>query len=337
MAIITKDLWVTTGTISLPGKTICVWGLWTFGGETQVPGPKIEAETGDTIQIRLYNDFLNVSPIGEPVSLIFPGQENVMVEQWPGGILQLVQPQYSEGRLISLTNFIEKGHFQESKALFYQIKATKPGIYLYESGTYPEKQIQMGCYGTVVVRPVGYKIPAHPNYKTAYGAGTGSEYDIEKILVLGEIDSVMHEAVVPNEYYDMLKFKPDYWLINGRAYPDTLNEDQLSSQPYGAKISCRSGERVLLRLLNAGFQDHTFYLGGLVGTVVAEDSFPLIGSGVDGSYEKMDITLGAGQSVDVIITPTTPGEFYLYAREYKKLVNKAQFPGGMKTKMEVLP
>ncbi len=337
MAMISKDLWVTRGTIALPGKTIPIWGLWTFGGEAQVPGPIIEGEAGDIIQIRLYNDFLNVSPIGEPVSLIFPGQENVRVEKWPGGVLQLVQPQYSGGRLISLTNFIEKGKFYEPKALFYQIEAQKPGIYLYESGTYPEKQIQMGCYGAIVVRPVGYKISDHPNYRTAYGAGTGSSYDVEKILILGEMDSIMHEDVVPNVYYDMLKYKPDYWVINGRVYPDTLNDDHGSSQPYGSKISCRLGDRVLLRLLNAGFQEHTFYLGGLVGRVVAEDSFPLIHSGGDGSYEKMEMTLGAGQSVDVIMTPTTEGEFYLYAREYNHLVNNEQFPGGMKTKMEVMP
>jgi len=37
--------------------------------------------------------------------------------------------------------------------------------------------------------------------------------------------------------------------------------------------------------------------------------------------------------VDVIITPTTTGEYYLCDREYNHLVNNEQFPGGMMTRL----
>lgn len=337
MGTVTKSFWVKTGTLSLPGKTIPFWGLSTFNGLPQVPGPEIEAIVGDILQIILYNNFLNTVPIGEPVSLIFPGQEHVMAKQITAGAYQPVQPQFAGGEFISLTDYVETANSSSLKAVIYRFEAAKAGIYLFESGTHAEKQIQMGMYGVISIKPVGYNILGHPYYKTAYGAGTRSEYDVEKVLVIGEFDSVMHDQVVPNVYYNMLQFKPDYWVVNGRSYPDTLNGDLVSSQPYGAQINCQSGDRVLLRIINAGFQNHTFYFGGLIGRVVAEDSFPLVTGLMDGTYEKTGITLGSGQSVDVILTPTTPGEIYLYDRDYNHLVNQDQFPGGMMTRIEVSP
>ncbi len=35
----------------------------------------------------------------------------------------------------------------------YTFTAAEPGTYIYESGTDPAKQVQMGLYGALVVRP----------------------------------------------------------------------------------------------------------------------------------------------------------------------------------------
>ncbi|MFZ5634333.1 MAG: multicopper oxidase domain-containing protein [Bacillota bacterium] len=329
MALKTKNLWAKAGLLSFPGKTIPFWGFSSSArGTPKLPGPIIEATVGDKIRIRLRND------IGEPVSIIFPGQDGIRAKFSDEWTFRPVQPRYSGGIIISLTDYLDAG---TTKYIEYAFRVTKPGIYLYESGTNPEKQIQMGLYGIILVRPFGYNLPFHPNYMTAYGAGTGSNYDVEKVLVLGEIDSVMHNDVIPAVYYDMLKYKPDCWLINGRSFPDTLGSDNNSSQPSGSGISCRVGQRVLLRVINAGYQNHTFYLGGLMGRVVAGDSFPLMTPEVDATYEKTGVTLGSGQSFDIVFTPAASGEFYLYDREYNHLVNNEQFPGGMMTRMQVSP
>lgn len=329
MALVTKNLWAKAGSLSLPGRTAPFWGFaGSAGAVPQIPGPLIQTTALDTLRIRLANN------LGEPASIIFPGQENVMARKLPGGTLRPVRPQYSDGKMISLTDYLDAN---TSDRIEYRFSTSKPGIYLYESGTNPEKQIQMGLYGVILVRPPGYNIPGHPNYKTAYGAGTDSRYNVEKIIIAGEIDSTMHDNVFPNVYYDMLKFKPHYWMINGRSFPDTLNNDDSSSQPYGSLINCRTGERVLLRIVNAGFQNHTIYFGGLTGRVVAEDSFPLRSPLMDATYEKTGVTTGSGQSFDVLIIPEAQGEFYIYDREYHHLVNNNQFPGGMMTKIIVSP
>ncbi|AGL00281.1 hypothetical protein [Desulfoscipio gibsoniae] len=334
MAIVARIFQAAAGFLSFPGaNAIPFWGFTeALADKPQYPGPLIEATAGDQILIWLMRNYLE--PIVEPISITFPGQENVLVRKIPWGpfIYEPVKPQYAAGKMISLTNYLDENR---DILVEYSFIASRPGIYLYESGTNPEKQVQMGLYGIIVVRPVGYNIPGHPNYKTAYGADTNSGYDVEKVLVLGEIDTVMHNNVVPNVYYDMLDFKPDFWVVNGRSFPDTINEEQISSQPYDAAINCRVGQRVLLRIVNAGFQNHTFYLGDLVGRIVAEDGMPLKTQSLDATYEKTGTTLGSGQRIDIILTPATPGEYYLYDREYQHLVNNDQFPGGMMTKINV--
>lgn len=335
MGVLQKNLWVKNGTILLNGKTVPFWGFASQNSNPQLPGPVIEAKVGDKIKITLFNSLLNSNSIGEPISLIFPGQKNVKVKEWLYGDYHLVQPQYENGKLVSLTDYLETTSYYYPTALKYKFRAKRPGIFLYESGTNSEKQIQMGAYGAVIIKPKGYDDPSHVNYKTAYGHDTKSNYDIEKILVLGEIDSNMHDKIIPGEYYDMLEFKPDYWLIDGRCYPDTINNNYTSTQPYNSKINCKVGDRVLLRIVNAGFETHTVNLGGLTGRVIAEDSYPLVRSGVDTTYEKTGITLASGKSIDIIVTPSTQGEFYLYARELNHIVNNDEFPGGMMTKIEV--
>ena len=332
MALVRVSLWAKYGTISLAGRPLAFWGLGAgAGGAPTLPGPALEATAGDTVEVVLRNP-----GFAQPVSLIFPGQGEVSVLDAGGGFRR-VAPQYHDGAIVSLADYLEP---DAESSITYRFRAAKPGIYLYESGTRPEIQVQMGLYGIVVVRPSGHDLQGHPNYKTAYGAGTGSEYDLERILILGEIDSRLHEAVAQGAAYDILNFAPDHWLINGRCYPDTLASDGdpgLPSQPRGAGLRVKTGQRVLLRIVNAGFQHHTLVLGGLTGRVVAGDGFPLVSPDLDASYHKSALTLGSGQSYDVILIPEEPGEYFFHAGEYHHLVNDGLFPGGMMTKMEVVP
>ena len=192
----------------------------------------------------------------------------------------------------------------------------------------------MGLYGVLIVRPAAYD-RANPATWTAYGPGTGSDYDVEQVLVLGEVDSRLHVQVAAGLPYDMLEFAPDWWTLNGRAFPHTLQPDDPSSQPLGARIAARVGQRALLRCVNAGFQRHAIHFGGLTVRVVAEDGWPLKTASLDASYEKRTLTLVPGRVYDVIVTPAVAGEYYLYDRDLYHAVNEGQFPGGMMTLLEV--
>lgn len=306
------------------------WGFATsFAGAPRLPGPVIEATVRDTVIVVLRNCSILI-----PASLIFPGQHNVRAMR-PGSGWRRAAPQYSGGEMISLTDFLGP---DSTGRIRYRFTATRPGVHLYESGTNPENQVQMGLYGVLIVRPMGHDIPYTPNYRTAYGAGTGSRFDVEHLLVLGEVDSQMHAALGQGGGYDTLRFAPDYWMINGRCYPDTIkadNDPALPSQPYGSAITARVGQRLLLRLVNAGFLPNTMHFGGLVGRVVGTDGFALRSRDADGTYEKAAVTLGPGQTFDVLLRPQNTGVYYLRAREYNHVVNNDTFPGGMMTRLTV--
>ncbi|MDR7253520.1 FtsP/CotA-like multicopper oxidase with cupredoxin domain [Nocardioides sp. BE266] len=159
----------------------------------------------------------------------------------------------------------------------YTFTADQPGTYLYEAAPIPnaQHQVAMGLYGALVVRPAG--APA-----TAYGSpATG--FDDESVLVLGEIDPALNNAPDPAAF-DMRSYRPRYFLINGRAHPNT--------QP----IATTGGHQLLLRYVNAGTQYHSMSVLGAGQTVVGLD-----GSGLADARRYVAETIGPGQTADALV------------------------------------
>lgn len=349
MAVVTVNLWAKQGNIKFPGGVqVPFWGFATAaGGEPQLPGPLIRANVGDTLKINLHNN------LNDFVSLIFPGQDFIPV------------PVKENGAIVSYNT-----HAFPGGSVSYTFTATRPGIFLYESGTRPEKQVPMGLYGALVVYPVdGGSLFG----KTAYGFNTGTLFDVEKILIFSEVDSRFNLAMGAGSPFNMLDYEPDYWLINGRSFPHTLLPDRvdfLPSQPVSAKINSSIGQTILLRCINAGSQNHTFRLEGISARVAAVDSWPLRsrrgsadaidfrgiwppfipgdgspieswpfvpGSGLlDATYLKNTITIASGESYDLLFTAGGLGQYYFYNRDLHHLSNVGQFPGGMVTRLDVM-
>ncbi|MGE5552498.1 MAG: fibronectin type III domain-containing protein [Betaproteobacteria bacterium] len=314
--LVTKEFWARPGTAWLPGGiSVPFWGLSSDpGAEPQLPGPVIEAVVGDTVEITLHNT------LAEPVSLLLAGQ-GVPPEPVLDGA----------GRLVSLVRVAPPGG-----SAVYRFAATRPGTFRYESGTSPERQVQMGLYGALIVRPVGYADPGHPAYHTAYGPETTSTYDTEALLLISELDPAAHTAIAAGEPYDLLTYAPRYWLLNGRPFPDCTAPADFSGQPLSARLRARTGERLLLRVVNAGFLAHTLALPGAGGRLVGEDGWPLRTPELDGTYERTAVTLGPGKTCDLLLTPPD-GRHVLYGRELLTLANVDETPGGLLTLLEVRP
>ncbi len=299
----TVNLWATDGYISTPdGKSIYIWGFTDKeGGTAQLPGPTIIVKQQPyliptTITVNLTNK------LNEPVSLVFPGQAEVRVNGQPA------QPQYQGGKLVSFIN-----HALPGETITYQVTLASPGTFLYESGTYPHRQVQMGLYGALIVRPPDY-MTHHKKIKTAYGEGTGTEFDREYLLVVNEIDPDLHQAVEQGLPYNMGDFKPGYWTINGRCSNDTMlpdNASHLPAQPYGSMIMMEPGEKILIRYAGGGFENHPLHSHGNHTRVVGLDGRLLqnrsISSTTNLSYKRFTVLTGAGQTYDQIYTWTGPG------------------------------
>jgi FtsP/CotA-like multicopper oxidase with cupredoxin domain len=78
-------------------------------------------------------------------------------------------------------------------------------------------------------------------------------------------------------------YKPNYWTINGRCYPDTVQPNtvggNLKSQPISSLIQVNAGDSVLLRFVNLGYEQHAMQPTGIPMKVIGEDATFLGGAG----------------------------------------------------------
>lgn len=317
MATVLQQLWARAATATLPGAAgpvpVTIWGFATTARRPgRIPGAVLEATAGDTLRVTLHN------ALPDPASIIFPGQEVPPVPTLDGS-----------GRLVALTAQADPG-----RRVTYTVRVRRPGTFRYESGSSPARQVQMGLAGVLIVRPAGFR-RNNPATFTVYGPGTGSAYDREYVLALGEIDTRLHARAGAGQATNPLDFAPDWWTINGRAFPDTLAPDNRSSQPMGARVSAAAGQRVLLRCVNLGFQDHSLHFGGMPVRVVGVDARPLRTPALDATHGRLTLTLAAGQACDVIAVPPGPGQYVFYDRDLLHSTSESRFPGGMMTRADI--
>lgn len=223
----------------------------------------------------------------------------------------------------------------------YYYKPLDQGTYMYHCHYEPVEHIQMGMVGPLIVRPQDYN-PADHAYKTAYGYGTGTEFDREYYIFLNEVDCHIHNLVATVQEPDWTLYKPTYWLINGRSYPDTINiTGSFPQQPHTALIRANAGEKVLLRFVNLGFEQHAMELLGSVMKVVGIDAMRSLGmNGEDLSFYNNIIYIAPGQSIDAIFrAPGAPGMYSLtlplFNRNYTKNTLAGVGPGGMVTEVQI--
>ena len=154
--------------------------------------------------------------------------------------------------------------------------------------------------------------------KTVYGIGTNTEYEVEYVFLLSEIDPVWHQIIERGKgsFYPP-NWKPQLWFVNGRTFPETAFPFQnhnpepnpnvwggmwFKAEPrYNTWISAQAGDRVLERWIGMGYQEHSMHQHGwhmeLVGTDMEQYK-----DGTDHSYRLVKFTLpiSSGETYDVI-------------------------------------
>lgn len=286
----TFTLNATDGYIQLPdGNVMYMWGYAGASGAFQHPGPVLCVNQGDTVTVVLNNS------LPDPVSIMFPGMSNVQVNGAPA------QPQFdTNGTLTSLTNTAAP----LGGSVSYTFVADKPGTYLYESGTMPQKQVRMGLFGALVVRPSAAADQLNERTDSKFMS------DEEFMVLLSEIDPYQHQAAEFGTTFNLNTYQARYWLINGRGFPDSISDNlapMLPDQPYGAlaRITPYGAPDHpypgAIRYLNVGSEEFPFHPHGNNGLVVGRDGRPVAGAGgQDLSFEKFAINIGPGQTWDVL-------------------------------------
>jgi FtsP/CotA-like multicopper oxidase with cupredoxin domain len=265
----TIDLCAKEGTATLTGAvTVPIWGFGipTTPGDcstatASLPGPQLDVTLSATEPTTVTFNVTNALPAGHSITFEIPGItfDAGPADVAPGGTLNR--------------------SFSAPASPSAPGAANAAGTYLYGSGGDGGRQQAMGLYGALIVRPstVGQ---AYESAATAY--------DVEAPLVLSAVDPAFNNASDPNAF-NMYTYRATYWLINGKAYPDTTG------------ITATAGQRVLLRYLNAGYDNTTMTLLGLHEHVVAKDAWPL-----NNAYDAIADTIPAGATEDAVAT--VPGE-----------------------------
>lgn len=253
--------------------------------------------------------------------------------------------------------------------LFY--KPRDPGTYMYHCHFEETEHVHMGMTGGLFVRPIqngnAYSFDGNTFSKFAYNDGDGSTgYDREFVICLTDVWSEAHWDDAHVQLPDWTDFKAEYFLMNGRVYPDTLEPNgnsetnpwandtngdlvpppgrpELQYQPISSLIEVEEGETVLLRLINLTFNYHSLTTPGLKMRIVGKDATHLRGrDGTDHTFMTNTVYFGAGASVDALIkVPQAPNgtkTYLLHDRNYDWLKNPG-LPGlgGMLTEIRVHP
>jgi hypothetical protein len=203
----------------------------------------------------------------------------------------------------------------------------------------------------------------------AYNDGDGSTYyDVEYPIQMHSFDPNFHFVGMtfnPEGFADM---KDKYFLLNGRSYPDTASAGPLQtqsadgvnhfSQPLPTVINIAQGQRALLRISNLNVtEEQTLGSLGVPMQVIALNAKLLRDeSGNNLYYNTNSITLGGGESLDVILdtcTMTTrtdlsqacdtsnaanvipKGTYYLFTPNLDHLSNDAENFGGQMAEVHV--
>jgi hypothetical protein len=195
----------------------------------------------------------------------------------------------------------------------------------------------------------------------AYNDGDGSTaYDVEYPIQIHGFDPSFHFVGMtfnPEPFTDM---KDKYFLLNGRSYPDTISDGtgnvvpgpmhtQASdgtehySQPLPTLINIPAGGRALLRFSDLDAQEmQTLASLGIPMHVIGYNARLL--RDLDGhnmAYDTNSITLGGGETLDVILDASDTSKYhvgdtyYLYSPNLDHLSNDAENFGGLMTEVHI--
>jgi Multicopper oxidase len=214
----------------------------------------------------------------------------------------------------------------------YVYRPRDPGTYMYHCHVEDVEHVHMGMTGLVFVRP-------WQNDRWAYN-DPSTAFDREYAMFLSEVWAEAHWADAHIQLPEWSDYHPDFSLLNGRVYPDTIapnaplpvgldlstwtkpylpaaidvdgdlvapaGSPHLNRQPLSSLVNCNAGDKVLLRFANLGFKEAAMTMAGIKMRVVGRDATPMRGITSGGVRNAS----GADTSYETNTLPMGAGESY---------------------------
>jgi FtsP/CotA-like multicopper oxidase with cupredoxin domain len=247
------------------GRQVQTWQFGRgFNDDRSVPGPVIEGIEGQLVEVTLRSQM--------PHTIHFHGLDVDQANDGVPGTSGYVSGMGGMGGMggggsgnggsnsgsMGMNFGRVSGYDNLGSPFTYRFIAPHAGTYMYHCHVDTVLHIEMGMYGTVIIRP-----PDNDDKLTWSG---GPAFDKEYIWHLHTFDSTWHSEMVSGPR--TVRHRPDYFMINGRDGTSSIND------PTSA-ILAAPGDRVMIRLINVGYQPALVGLGGLEFEVIASDGRPL--------------------------------------------------------------
>lgn len=313
------------------GQTIYSWGYSCAGGTNpgfypfagncpniQTPGPTLIVAEGDTVTINLTN---GLPAAAGNSSILLPG----FTVATTGGVAGVLTREATPTTLDAQNNPVP------GITVSYTFTATKPGTYAYYSGSRPDLQVEMGLFGAIIVYPSN-KNPNYPGCQPSVPLAndvpsySGAAYDHllacfdrEYLFQFSEMMLGVHQQVEAQVKANAVAidvalepYLPSYFLVNGRSMPDDMDTPYSAAypnQPYNGNPHMHPGEKVLMRVIGQGRNQHPFHHHGNHIRVLARDGNLLLapdGTSLAGPL-LFTVPTVSGQSVDGIFSWTGQG------------------------------
>jgi len=243
----------------------------------------------------------------------------------------------------------------------YYYNVVEPGTYMWHCHVEATEHMQMGMLANLYVSPIqnnatdGTDLNGFPHVtgnKYIYNDGDGSTfYDVEYPIQISAFDPLFHDASELVQPLPFANMNDTYPMLNGRGYPDTVDPNELwntadmprQSQKINSLITATQGQKILLRISSLStIEYYTLTTLGIPMQVVGNGSRLLRGPnqvpGENNFYNTNSVTLGGGESVDVLLDTTliVPGTYFLYTTNLNNLSNNEEDFGGMMTEIRIV-
>lgn len=235
------------------------------------------------------------------------------------------------GRIRSFTSEVANDATLANAVGTYCWTNLKPGTYLYQSGTHAAVQVQMGLYGALVVSDAAANCATSASApKCAY---PGVPHSTEVVAVFSEIDPALHAKVADRSYGDgaaanpmtsTVFYEPRYFFLEGDS---VLQAESVQFKSRATVAAGIVGQSVLLRMVNAGIENHAPMLLGERFTPVAEDANPYPASATYELHPQYSTLLPAGKTLDALVVPAQAGVYALIDRQ-RGLAGASNSSGG---------
>jgi manganese oxidase len=291
-----------------------------LAGNAQFPGPIIYARVGDVVEIRFKN--LGVTAVNAPLAPNDPHSihlHGLDVDAANDGV-----PETSIGAIPA-----NSGDPGSGNVIVYMFAPKVPGTYMYHCHQEADIHVTMGMYGALVV----YN-PSDPAAVTGPGSGKGGtlwgwKYDKDYVMLLSDTDVNQHsDEQTGAGLYNPVNFVPQFFFINGISFPNTIHADGGSgfvwsdwiashpgydpliagsvSTPASAMYRGQKGDKVLVRMINMGFQAAPMHMHGYHAKILGSDQRPWAWANLPGytptgsGLEKNTVLIGSGETYELL-------------------------------------